>query len=472
MMAWIYPSNIEMSQATAPVRSLRRRFLTAAATVFSGTLAQQFIRFGGNLILTRLLVPEAFGLMAVVNAIAFGTMMLTDGGIRDKLINSERVSQPDYVNTVWTLQIMRGFLVMALMLLAALGVAWFAASGMAPENSVYANPDFPWLIAIISLTNVCKGFHNPGQILAQRELKLTRAVLAQLIAQVAGLGLMIALAWEYRSVYALAAGGVLSAALVLLMSFLLFERKGLRLCFERSAAWDVFNYAKWIFLSSTATFMANTGDRLLLGGILSAASMGRYSIAFFLVEASRMVISRVMGGVAMPAISELARTKPDRLRATYFRMRLPVDVISAVAAGGLFMVAPALIEFLYDDRYRDAGTYLRILTPLLIMNRYSLIAPVLVALNRPRMMPLMSGITAICVFVAIPLGGHLGGELGAITGVMVAQFVRIPVLWVVQQRFGCLSWWRELQILPLVAIGLALGWVALQVMILLGMAAA
>ena len=57
-------------------RALRGGALTAGSYAFT-----QALRLASNLILTRLLFPEAFGLMALVSVVLVGLAMFSDVGI-------------------------------------------------------------------------------------------------------------------------------------------------------------------------------------------------------------------------------------------------------------------------------------------------------------------------------------------------------------------------------------------------------
>jgi hypothetical protein len=63
-----------------------------------------------DLILTRLLFPEAFGLMALVQVFMGGLQMFSDLGVNMSIIQSKRGEDPDFLNTAWTFQILRGLI--------------------------------------------------------------------------------------------------------------------------------------------------------------------------------------------------------------------------------------------------------------------------------------------------------------------------------------------------------------------------
>ena len=89
---------------------LDRRSFRGALWTVGGFGAGQVIRFVSNIILTRLLVPQLFGLMAIVNTVRMGIELISDLGIGQNMIYSPNASDPEYYNTAWTLQIIRIYL--------------------------------------------------------------------------------------------------------------------------------------------------------------------------------------------------------------------------------------------------------------------------------------------------------------------------------------------------------------------------
>ena len=129
--------------------SLKRRAAQGSLWEMSGRFAQQGLRLAGNLILTRLLFPEAFGLMAMVNVVIRGIQMFSDVGIRGSIISDRRGDDPRFLNTAWTFQICRGFLIW----LATCVEAWFAAR-------VYGAPELLLMIPVAGLNSAIGGFRS------------------------------------------------------------------------------------------------------------------------------------------------------------------------------------------------------------------------------------------------------------------------------------------------------------------------
>lgn len=70
---------------------------------------QNALRLTSNLVRTRLLFPEAFGIMAIVQVELTGAAMFSNFGIRGSIFQDARADDSDFLNTAWTLQIARGF---------------------------------------------------------------------------------------------------------------------------------------------------------------------------------------------------------------------------------------------------------------------------------------------------------------------------------------------------------------------------
>jgi len=94
--------------------SLRSRVFGASVWVLAGFGASQVIRLGSSLIMTRLLMPEMFGVMAIANIFLVGLALFSDLGLRQNIIQSKRGDDPLFLNTVWTIQILRGAVLWAL----------------------------------------------------------------------------------------------------------------------------------------------------------------------------------------------------------------------------------------------------------------------------------------------------------------------------------------------------------------------
>src|SRR5262245_33791545 len=132
-----------MSEATTSGKSLARHAARGGLWVLTGRGSGLALRLISNLILTRLLLPEAFGLMALVQSVAQGMRMLTDVGVRGSVVQDPRGDERIFLDTAWTIQILRGLGISGGVVL----LAW-------PAAAFYAEPQLRPLLQVIALTAV------------------------------------------------------------------------------------------------------------------------------------------------------------------------------------------------------------------------------------------------------------------------------------------------------------------------------
>lgn len=322
---------------------LMARAMRGSAVTASGYVASQAVRLGSNLILTRLLFPEAFGMMALVQVFLVGLAMVSDAGICPAIVQNRRGDEPDFLDTAWTLQVLRGAILWGLSLVVAGPIARF-----------YAAPELALLLPAAATTLLIGGF-NPTRIdTATRGLTLGLVTTLDLAAQVTGIAVMVVLAAVTGSVWSLVAGSVAGALVKLALCWRYLPGPANRLRWERSAVGDLVRFGKWIFLATASGFLIAQGDKAILGAYLSLTELGVYNIGWFLASIPMLLGGAVISRILIPLYAARAEggDGPDpRLR----RMRAGLTATVLGLLGVLAFASVPLVGLLYDDRYAMAG---------------------------------------------------------------------------------------------------------------------
>jgi O-antigen/teichoic acid export membrane protein len=438
--------------------SLKQRVLRASGWTFSGHVAGQALRLGGNLAMTRILVPDMFGVVAIATMVSVILSMLSDIGLRQSIIQNRRGAEPAFLDTAWTLQILRGFAMW--MTAVALSVAlWLAnRAGLVPPDSTYAAPVLPLVIAVNAFSAVILGFQSAKVASAHRQLDHRRIVQCELAGQGVGLVAMIVLGIQLRTVWALVAGGLLGALVTTVLGHFLLPGRRDRFGWDADAIRELIGFGRWAFVSSAFTVLAANGDRLLLGGLVTADVLGIYAIAILMVAAVEGALGKLSTAVSLPALSEIARNEPARLREVYYRLRVPTDLVLLFAAGFLHAAGRAVIELLYDARYAAAGGMLEVLALSLITARYGVAYQIYLAVGNPRYMAIIQIVRAVALFTTVPLAYHLGGLSAALWAIALHGVAMIPFVHGFNARLGLNDFRRELQVLAALPAGYLCGW--------------
>src|SRR6185437_10897740 len=371
-------------------KSLKQRLLGAARWTLVGHFLSQVLRFVSNLILTRLLAPDLFGVMSVGYTVFTALWMVSDLGFGAVVARSHRGDQPVFLNVVWTMQIARGVLI-SLGALALSGALWIGAGAtLFPAHSVYADPRLVTLIAVLSLYGLLSGLESTKSLWVRRNLALARLTKIELICQAMMTAFILVWAWFDPSIWALGVGWLFGVTLRTLLSHAALPGPRNRIEWEKKAFDEIIDFGKWALVSSPISFLIGSGDRLLLGALLDATHMGFYATAALFTTALQAVVLKIVGQSVLPALSEIVRTRPDELLSTIYRVRLPLDAFCFALAGLLLVIGQPLVHFLYDPRYTPAGWMLSVISITLMFTPLNVLDQCLIALGRIRLLSILN----------------------------------------------------------------------------------
>jgi len=439
-------------------KTLKQKIVRSGSWVIVGHIFSQGMRLGGNLILTRLLAPEMFGVMAIVTIIMVGLVMFSDVGLLQNIVQSKRGEEPGYLNTAWTIQIIRGFLIFFIALAFSYGLYFLGQTGyLVGEDKVYGNVELPYLLAVMSITSAISGFNSIHILVLNRKLVMGKLVTIELLSQLIGLIFMLYWAWFYREIWALVYGNILSTFTKMLLSHCTNIGKKCRFCWDKLAVHEIFHFGKWIFLSSILGFLLNQGDRLLLGGLLSASDLGIYTVAFFLANALRDVITKLVSSVFFPVLSQVVREQPSQVQQTYYKVRAKIDIVSMFAAGFLFSSGSLIISVLYDQRYLDAGWMMEILSLSLVFVGFMLSDQLFLSYGKSKLLSILIVFQVISLYVFVPLMFILFGIEQAIWAIALIPVIRVIVSFIIMKKYYFLSIYREIMFTPLFGVGVLVG---------------
>jgi O-antigen/teichoic acid export membrane protein len=413
---------------------------------------------GGNLVMTRLLVPEMFGIMAIAIMLMVGVAMFSDLGFKQSVVQSKQGSNPVFLDTVWITQILRGVLIFLVCLGLAVGILTANRTGLLPQGSTYAEPILPAVLTTISFGAVIAGFESTKLLTASRDLVIGRMTVIELLSQIVGLIFMVMFALFSRSIWALVVGGLLAALSRTLLSHIALPGARNRFLWDRESFREILSFGKWIFASSILGFLLSSGDRLLLGGLVSADILGLYSIAVLITSALGGVLQRWMANVAYPALSEIARERPADLKASYYRFRAPIDLLSLFLLGFLHVSGREIVGLLYDSRYRVVGQQVEISALSLFPLGLSLAGHCYLALGKPAFLTALIGLSTVTLYISIPVAFYFFGVSGALWAIALNFCYSLPPTYYFNHQCGLLSVRKEVSRLWALPVGIAAGY--------------
>jgi O-antigen/teichoic acid export membrane protein len=385
----------------------------------------QVLRLVSNLVMTRLLTPEAFGLMAIVDTLLVGLLMLSDTGIGPTLVQRRDAPERALLDTAWSIQALRGALLYGAMLALA-----------APLARWYETPVLVPVLTVAGARLLVEGFQSTAIFEAMRTMRIRRLVVFETIAQVSGLAVMIGLAWIIPSVWALVWGGLFTSVVRLLASHWMFPRRGSRLRWTDAYVRELVRFGRWLLPSTILLFVILRSDRLLLARWISVGDLGAYNIACFVPLTVVAVAGLVSQNVLFPLFARMRDRGASPLRSEITRKRLSFLAFTTPVLCATAVFGDRLVEVLYDSRYHEAGWMLRVLScgAIVACANESSFATLLALGDAYRRFIALCW-SAAFFLTAILTGSALAGEVGLVSGVAAAPFGAYPfVSWALRKH--------------------------------------
>ena len=391
---------------------MRSRIFKGITWTAIGYVASQLLRLMSNLIMTRFLAPEYFGVMAIVNVFMIGLAMFSDLGLGLSIVQSKRGEDRDFLNTAWTIQILRGFVLFA--------VVCFLAN---PLADFYAEQSLASILPVAGLSCLISGFLSTKIFTNQRQIDLGRVTLIEIVSQAVTILIMVIWAAIHPSVWALVVGSLASSFFKVAASHYALPGERNAFSLNREAVFELIRFGKWIFLSTLIGFASNSAGSMIIAKFVSMQQVGLFSMAATLAKAVEQVYEQISNKILFPMYSEIVRTEPDVLAARIKKVRLLVMTAFLPALWFLIVFGQWVVDFLFDSRYQAAGWILQVFAIGLIPMVVSGAGPFYLALGNSRLMMGMSFIRFLSFVICMYLGWHLDGSDGVIVGMACYTFI-------------------------------------------------
>jgi len=391
----------------------RKSALKAATWVIMGFGSSQVIRLFGNIILTRLLSPELFGIMALAYVFLTGLSLFSDIGLEPCVIRSPRYNDKAFLNTAWTIQIVRG----GFLFLSSILIAY-------PIAVLYEESSLIFVIPAIGLNAVFQSFNSTVFIELNKELKQDTLMIIEITTQVISLIILIVLAYFLRNIWALILGRFAASLIKVVWGHKINKSRDW-FFWDKEAVIEIINFGKWIMVATAMMFLANQADKLILGKIFPFALLGIYNVAIMFAELPKQVIKQISQKVIFPVFTRFKDLPRIELRNKIHNKRFYFLTLLAFGVALLGSFGDLLIEVLYDERYKEAAWML----PLLALGIWpvvltSTIDRALYVYNKTQYPALANFTKFLYMVICIPLFYFLMGNLG---GVIAVTLNDIPV---------------------------------------------
>ena len=317
--------------------------------VVTGQALRLAIQLAGTVILSRLLTPADFGLIAMVFVFTSLGALLRDFGVSTVALQARTLTQQQASNLFWLSTVLSATVAATLALCTPLLVI------------LYDEPRLSAIGPLLALGLLLDGIQSPLHMRLARSMNFLALSVTDIASQLAALVLAILAAiagWGYWALVVQA----LAASLLLLVLRQLVARwvpswprrgHGSRAHFRAGGEFG---------LAQLLAFAANNTDTLVAGARWGAVDLGYYSRAFQLYALPRIGLIDPLTQVAIPTVNAAATDDRSRVNALLLRIQfllsMPLTLIYVIAAA----TADWLIPLVLGDQWGASVLPFQLLT--------------------------------------------------------------------------------------------------------------
>ena len=373
----------------------------------------QLLRLLSNVILTRLLLQEAFGIMALTVVMVMSVATLSDLGIRASVIQNPDAEDRKFLDTAWTMNLIRSVILFSVVC----GVAF-------PFADFYETPEIKYLVPLVGLRILIDGATTTKLIVYRRHVKIKQLALIDFSGQIAGLLIMVPLAWHFEAVWTLVVAGLVQSSFRTIMSYVVLPGQNNRLCWDRISVRKIYHFGRWIFLSTALNLADTSADRLVFGKLVSLAMLGVYNIGAMMASIAGRVVAVLSHSLLFPVLSRV-HEENGQIATEYNLLRRPLVLASGWASAILIGSGQALMHTLYDERYAASGWIVQFLAGGLWFSSLSYMHhTALLAVGDSRWCAALNAYKLLGLAAFIPAGWLLWGFPGAVAAISSAELIR------------------------------------------------
>jgi len=428
--------------------SLGNKTIKSSFWVFVINISQRLLGLARNIIIARILAPDDLGLFGIALLTLSAMQNFTQTGFAQALIQ-KKDNPGKYLNTAWTIQLIRGIFLFIVLFITAPYIAGFFNEPMAGS-----------IIRVLSLSMLTGGLTNIGIIFFRKDLRFHKSFVLKITGSLADLIITIIALILMRNIWALVIGSMSGSIINFIVSYWIHSFRP-RLEFNIKKAKELFNFGKWIFGSGMLDYLLTEGDDIVLGRILGAGSLGLYQMAYRIACFPATQVTNLISKVSFPVYSQI-QDQVSRLGNAYLRVLKITTFFSIPLSFFIYFFAYDFTALILGDKWLSAVAAMQGLAVWgLIRSVGATLGPVFQARGRPDIgTKIQLAKLIILAIIIYPLTVNYG-MIGTVWAVVISALVIHPFADYILIRFIKISGWEFVKRLFYPMLGTGLTWLGL-----------
>ena len=288
-------------------QSLKDKTIKGTAWSAIDNVTQMGVSFVVSIVLARLLSPDDYGLIGIINIFTVVCTAIINGGFSAALIRKKDVTDDDY-NTSFIVNLGLSLLLYALVFLASPLIADF-----------FGREELVWLTRVLSFTMII------GALVIVQQTRLTKRIdfktqtkitlSSSIISGIVG----IAMAFLDFGVWALVAQMLVVQVLKTIQQLWIYNHWIPSLRFNKQSFHELFGFGWKLMVSGILDRLWTQLYQVVVGKYYNAATLGQYTRAKHFSQMFSSNLTNIIQRVTYPVLSEIQDDK-ERMIAAYRRV--------------------------------------------------------------------------------------------------------------------------------------------------------
>jgi PST family polysaccharide transporter len=303
----------------------------------TSTLLQVFLQLLVIAILSRLLPPRAFGIVAASLVAVRLTTLFVEGGIAAAVVQAPKIDDRQ-IRAGLTFQVFVGL------------VLWSALAVLAPQVAqLLRTEEVASVLPVVAFGFVLQSF-TLGDALMQRKLRFRGLAMLELFSYVVGYGgVAVLLALRGYGAWAIVFGQ-LGQNFVRTAGLWILEPHAMRPLWDWSALRGLLVFGGGQTLAAVANYVARQGDNVVVARWLGPTDLGLYSRAYQLMSMPGNLLGSALSNVLFPAMARV-QDEPLRLRRAYLRGVTLIGIGALSVSAFAAVVSRELVLILLGEQW-------------------------------------------------------------------------------------------------------------------------
>jgi len=401
---------------------LKGRFLKGTIILSGASAFEISLRFIRNIILTRLLAPEYFGLMATILSTIAVSEAFTEVGVKQAVIQNKKGAKTEFLNAIWWFSSLRGACIFILAFMAAPHICEF-----------FHSPEILLPMRLAFSTFIFRGLISPRMHVLEKELNYIKLIIIRQGSAIISVLITIILSLYYKNIWPLVIGVIVENFFMCLLSFILLPYLP-KLLIERFYLKEILKFARLMVGLPIFTSIFFQFDIFIIGRLLGMEQLGLYSVARTLALVPVAAFGKTINRVLLPAFSKLQDSKVSLVK---WLLKM-TDLVSMICMPGValgIIISKPLLSLLFGHKYSSVSIPFSILMLYVMVRLLSIIIMQLFfALGRPDLQRYFAFFRILLVIVVAYPATKAFGLVGASSTMLICMFSLFifQVLWVLK----------------------------------------